>query len=423
MKRTIIAAWCILFSLGMCAQKALIIHKKDGTKIEFPVKAISDLRFTDKAIIEDNDYTRITHHIVYTPATPDETIDVAFYVFCQSGMEVGDAGICYSTTSGDFSNRIPYKEMYIKYNGNVTSERKIYGTDTLFYGEITGLEFETTYYCHSYVNYQGTYYYSEEYSINTGKPRMSWYGATVDPELYAETGFVMPSEEAWNALTSSSSHINHRPAFLLDEWNRYATPERVKEMKSLCNTTIECSDGTLYLLDAVDEGFVAHVMELCSKEIVMRGGEAEYNHSQEPVEVVCDAAWGVPGNVYWEYSGTTVTANPDLTYTTSLPLLANYKYKVEVVMAPETVDEEKLPNKYNLLFQNEYDELLNKSLAENATQCAVHSFEVITTQFVESVVRIGSRVGSRETGYDRSLRVAQIKITPIEPCFEEPIAE
>ena len=86
MKRTIIAAWCILFSLGMCAQKALIIHKKDGTKIEFPVKAISDLRFTDKAIIEDNDYTRITHHIVYTPATPDETIDVAFYVFCQSGM-------------------------------------------------------------------------------------------------------------------------------------------------------------------------------------------------------------------------------------------------------------------------------------------------------------------------------------------------
>ena len=92
-------------------------------------------------------------------------------------------------------------------------------------------------------------------------------------------------------------------------------------------------------------------------------------------------------------------------------------------MAPETVDEEKLPNKYNLWFQNEYDELLNKSLAENATQCAVHSFEVITTQFVESVVRIGSRVGSRETGYDLSLRVAQIKITPIEPCFEEPIAE
>ena len=155
----------------------------------------------------------------------------------------------------------------------------------------------------------------------------------------------------------------------------------------------------------------------------MLGGEAEYSHSQEPVEVVCDASWGVPGNVYWEYSGTTVTANPDLTYTTSLPLLANYKYKVEVVMAPETVDEEKLPNKYNLLFQNEYKEPLGKRMAENATQCAVHSFEVVTTQFVESVVRISGVVGSRETGYDRSLRVAQIKITPMEPYFEEPIAE
>lgn len=418
MKRTIIVAWCILFSLGMYAQKALIIHKKDGTKIEFPVKAISDLRFTDKAIIEDNDYTRITRHIVYTPATPDETIDVAFYVFCQSGMECRDAGICYSTTSGDFSNRIPYKEMYIKYNGNVTSERKIYGTDTLFYGEITGLEFETTYYCHSYINYQGTYYYSEEYSINTGKPRMSWYGATVDPELYAETGFVMPSEEAWNALTSSSPHINHRPAFLLDEWNRYATPERVREMKSLCNTTIECSDGTLYLLDAVDEDFVAHVMELCSKEIVIQGSEAEYSQSQEPVEVVCDASWGVPGNVYWEYKNSTPTGNPFLAYSTPLPLLANYKYQVEVIMAPETVDEEKLPNKYRLQFINKDNVTLGNDLAENATECAVHTYELTTAKFIESVVQIKGRVGSRETSFDRGLRVVQIRITPIEPIAE-----
>ncbi len=418
MKRTIIAAWCILFSLGMCAQKALIIHKKDGTKIEFPVKAISDLRFTDKAIIEDNDYTRITHHIVYTPATPDETIDVAFYVFCQSGMEFGDAGICYSTTSGDFSNRIPYKEMYIKYNGNVTSERKIYGTDTLFYGEITGLEFETTYYCHSYVNYQGTYYYSEEYSINTGKPRMSWYGATVDPELYAETGFVMPSEEAWNALTSSSSHINHRPAFLLDEWNRYATPERVKEMKSLCNTTIECSDGTLYLLDAVDEEFVARIIDMCDDEIILQGCEAEFSQCAGLDTITCDASWGVPGDTYWQYNSSKPTGNPVLTYTTATPLLANYKYKVEIIMAPETVDEEKLPNKYLLQFTNRSSTTLAKDVGENATQCAVYTVDITTTQFIESKVSIKGRVGSRETGYDRNIRIAQIKLTPIGPVNE-----
>ncbi|MBQ2434563.1 MAG: hypothetical protein II269_00335 [Bacteroidaceae bacterium] len=418
MKRTIIVAWCILFSLGMYAQKALIIHKKDGTKIEFPVKAISDLRFTDKAIIEDNDYTRIAHHIVYTPATPNKTIDVAFYILCQSGVEFWDAGICYSTTSGDISNRIPYKGMYIKHNGNITSEGKIYGTDTLFYGEITELEFETTYYCHSYVNYQGTYYYSEEYSINTGKPRMSWYGATVDPELYAETGFVMPSEEAWNALISTSPHINHRPAFLLDEWNRYATPERVRELKSQCDTTIECSDGTLYLLDAVEEGFVTHVMELCGKGITILGCESESSNSNTPDTIMCDASWGVPDNKYWEYKATSIPENTSLTYTTSVPLLANYKYKIEVIMAPETVDEEKLPNKYRLQFKNKENFTLGNDLAENATECAVHTYEVTTAKFVESSVLIKGRVGSRETGFDRNIRVAQIRITPIEPIAE-----
>lgn len=385
--------------------------------MEIPIRAINSFRFTGKAIVEDDDYTHIARHIVYTPATPAETIDIAFYLLCQSGMEFAEQGICYSTTSGDVSNKFPLRVSSIKHNWNVTTDNKIYGTDTL-YGEISGLEFETTYYCRSYVNYQGTYYYSQEYSINTGKPRMSWYGATVDPALYAETGFGMPTEEAWNALTSTSPHINHRPAFLLKEWNHYATPELIGELKSLCDTTLECCDGTLYLLDAVDEGFVAHIMDICGKEVVMQGGEAEHSNSQEPIEVTCDASWGVPGNVYWEYKNATPTANPNLTYTTSLPLLANYKYKVEVIMAPETVDEEKLPNKYNLWFQNEDNELLDKNLAENATQCAVHTFEVITTQFVESTMRISGKVGARETGYDRSLRVVQVRITPIGPISE-----
>ena len=422
MKRTIIAAWCILFSLGMYAQKALIIHKKDGTKMEIPAQAFEKFHFKGKAIVNDDDYTRVARHVVYTPVTSSKTLDISFYVLSQGDMDFTDHGICYSTTPGDVGNRLSFRESRNNHDWNVTGEGKVYGTDTL-YVEISGLEFETTYYCRSYVVYRGNYYYSREHSIYTGKPKMSWYGAKVDPMQYAETGFAMPSEEAWNTLVATSFHINHLPAFLLDEWDRYATPDRIEAMKAQSNTMLECCDGTLYLLDAVDEGFVAHVMELCSKEIVMLGGEAEYNHVQEPIEVACDASWGVPGNVYWEYSGTTVTANPDLTYTTSLPLLANYKYKVEVVMAPETVDEEKLPNKYNLLFQNEYKEPLGKRMAENATQCAVHSFEVVTTQFVESVVRISGVVGSRETGYDRSLRVAQIRFTPIEPCFEEPIAE
>jgi hypothetical protein len=133
---------------------------------------------------------------------------------------------------------------------------------------------------------------------------------------------------------------------------------------------------------------------------------------------MCDASWGVPDNKYWEYKATSIPENTSLTYTTSVPLLANYKYKIEVIMAPETVDEEKLPNKYRLQFKNKENFTLGNDLAENATECAVHTYEVTTAKFVESSVLIKGRVGSRETGFDRNIRVAQIRITPIEPIAE-----
>lgn len=93
MRRTIIAAWCILFSLGMYAQKALIIHKKDGTKLEVPAQAFEKFHFTGKAIVNDGDYTHIARYVVYSPATTSETLDIAFYVLNQSGMEFTEQGV------------------------------------------------------------------------------------------------------------------------------------------------------------------------------------------------------------------------------------------------------------------------------------------------------------------------------------------
>lgn len=87
-------------------------------------------------------------------------------------------------------------------------------------------------------------------------------------------------------------------------------------------------------------------------------------------------------------------------------------------MAPETVDEEKLPNKYLLQFTNRSSTTLAKDVGENATQCAVYTVDITTTQFIESKVSIKGRVGSRETGYDRNIRIAQIKLTPIGPVNE-----
>ena len=419
MKRYILAAWCIAFSLGLYAQKALIIHKKDGTKIEIPTKGIEGFYFTGKALVRDNDYTQMERYVVHTPNTPTKTLDLSIYFLVHSGMEFDDIGVCYSTQSGDVSNKASLwgGDTYIRYDGNVTGSGKIYGTDT-YYKEIHDLEYETTYYCRTYVNYQGNYYYSDEHSIHTGKPKMGWYGVKVDPADYATTGYVMPSEAAWEKLTATSKLINHYSDFLIEEWNRCLTSERIEALKPQCKQKLECMDGTIYVLETIDEEFVAHLIALCGGEVNIAGSDAEYAQTSEPVEVTCGAEWGVPGNMYWEYYPATVTGNPFLTFASPTPLLANYKYKLELVLAPKTEEGEKLPNKFNISFENEERVVLTRNSTNDPTQCTVYTLEVTTTKFVKSGLIMQGKVGAREKGFDRILRVAHVKMTPIGPVEE-----
>lgn len=418
MKRYIIAAWCIIFSLGLYAQKALIIHKKDGTKIEIPTQGVEGFYFTGKAVVNDGDYTQIVKHKEYIPTTPTGTLALTLYAAYHGGMKFDERGICYSTTPGDVSNKQPFTTEGSLVDINYSYEDdKDCNPDTLL-REISGLEFETTYYFRSYVSYQGRYYYSQEYSINTGKPTMGWHGAKVDPAKYTATGYVMPSDSAWETLTATSKYINSYTEFLVEEWNRFLTPERIELLKPQCRQKFDCRDGILYLIDTIDGDFVAHVMDICSKEVVFAGNAAEYKQSSAPVEVTCDAEWGVPNNVYWEYEPSTLTGNPNLTFTSPMPLLANYQYKLEFVAAPETVNEEKLPNKYNLSFKNQESETLGKNITPDPTQCTIYTFEVTTSQFIESSFVLQGKIGARETGFDRTTRVALVKMTPIGPIEE-----
>ncbi|MBR5235010.1 MAG: hypothetical protein IKV24_02300, partial [Bacteroidaceae bacterium] len=206
--------------------------------------------------------------------------------------------------------------------------------------------------------------------------------------------------------------------FLIEEWNRRLTPERIEALKPQCKQKLECMDGTIYVLEAIDEEFVAHLIALCSNEVIIAGGDAEYTQSADPVKVTCDAEWGVPGNVYWEYVPATITGNPKLTFTSPTPLLANYKYKVELVVAPKTEEGEKLPNKFNISFENAERVALTNNSTNDPAQCTVYTFEVTTTQFVMSSLIMQGKVGARETGFDRILRVAHVKMTPIGPAEE-----
>ena len=144
MKRYIIAAWCIIFSLGLYAQKALIIHKKDGTKIEIPTQGIDEFYFTGKAVVNDGDYTQIVKHKEYIPTTPTGTLALTLYAAYHGGMKFDERGICYSTTPGDVSNKQPFTTEGSLVDINYSYEDdKDCNPDTLL-REISGLEFETS---------------------------------------------------------------------------------------------------------------------------------------------------------------------------------------------------------------------------------------------------------------------------------------
>ena len=88
------------------------------------------------------------------------------------------------------------------------------------------------------------------------------------------------------------------------------------------------------------------------------------------------------------------------------------------MVAPKTEEGEKLPNKFNLSFENEESVALTKNSTNDPAQCTVYTFEVTTTQFVMSSLIMQGKVGARETGFDRILRVAYVKMTPIGPAEE-----
>ncbi len=84
MKRYISIGLCMLFAFNLSAQKALIIHKTDGTRIEIPVEETPRLYTTGKAVVHDNDYVHnhnVEVDIPHTyPEKPNHVAWVSLYI-------------------------------------------------------------------------------------------------------------------------------------------------------------------------------------------------------------------------------------------------------------------------------------------------------------------------------------------------------
>ena len=104
MKRIILTSLCAIFTLGLFAQKALIIHKTDGTKVEIPMSAVQGFAFGGKAIVNDDDYVQLTDVQLHSGVALDMTFGINLHTddphLCavENPQYGEDWGVLYATT-------------------------------------------------------------------------------------------------------------------------------------------------------------------------------------------------------------------------------------------------------------------------------------------------------------------------------------
>ena len=462
MKRIILTGLCAAFSFGLFAQKSLIIHMKDGTRKEIPMVAVEGFDFSGKAIVNDGDYTDISNSALHSDTELNITFKANFHtedpvIGAKEDPVYGtDWGVLYGTTPDvtiEDGTIVQVSEKQLKYVHDLLNQSidVVFGEAKTFNGIVNDapvdLEFETSYYLRTFVrkpadNYlEEKYFYSKELHINTGKPYMRYYGVTIDTAPYAETGYIIPSESAWRALKDQNPLFAGGDSItLMEYWQQCLRPEYIPLLKPLCSSVYECSDGKLYILDTINDDFVKYVVSILDDEMLMTGyaidpelagtNQSVYKGSTQ-THVQCDAKWNVPNNEYWKYTNTSPVGNPTITYVLPNPSLGNYTYKIEVTFAPDTeLSDTELenakPNKVTISYYcREADGTKKKT--QLAKKVEIDTREVVTLTF-DSVVASGfgwaeleikGEVGAREKNYDRVLRIAQIKVTPLGPVAGE----
>ena len=447
MKRVFLTIFCAIFALGLFAQKVMIIHKADGTKLELPIEAIAGFDFQGKAQVNDDDYTQLTNLKLYSGVNLDIVFDVVFHTddpYIQGSSYGTDWGILYSTSPDvaiENGTLVPLSDKHLqeRFVGDLadgTLHDVLLGESKKL-NDITNpspvdLEFETTYYFRSYVYSSGSneYFYSKVQSVYTDNPAMAYYGVEVDPALYP-SGYVLPTDEAWESLVERFPQFKvsnglYKPA-LTACWNEYLTTERVATIKAQCTTVYECCDGMLYVLDAIDDDFGHYALNYYLEPQVMTGYAAEEDCKRAIIQYVeCDESWGIPGNGYWKYSPITATGNPDVTIRFEKPLLANTAYDIEVTFAPDAEKLDTLPSKCDMKLSytgptgNAKATTLVKGLVTNkASEATVVSFVIPSIEgFGEAYLELSGKVKSKEKDYSRILRIAQVKVTYL-PVEEE----
>lgn len=395
----------MLVASGMAAQKTMVVHKKDGTKVGINMDGNLSVRHFGKSVNAADDYVQILSF------TGDKSAHSIRIKVDEDLTHVEEYGVVWSTLAG------------VTFDGNATLA--VNDGDSAY--SIQGaLQLYKPYYYRAYVKKAGNYYYSGEQS-HVFLPFMEEEtGYAVGAEYGGN--YAIPTEEAFKAIAGSYG-VEADTAIigqLTRAWRQWATPEKVAAISKDGAVAVQCEEGTLYKIDAVPADFVAEVLGgEGTFNVEVTAYNADYTEYLSVIDTIpCDKSLGLKDNRYFVLQP---FSSINLVYGLDMPRnLPGYVQEIHIVFAPETRDgETPLGTRVSGVWVERSNYNINVTLTEagggstvvvdnaEATDTLVFTYEGCK-DFSSDVFLLKSRVSNSQVAsglYTRQLRISEVYVT------------
>ena len=482
MKRYILTSLCLLTYLMLPAQEpkealfTVNAQTEDGRDTTFVVSAINANSFSfvggggkvtnpenGRQMIVDNvdlysyiDYEDPSSAIVKTIINPDLEFAEMGYCLSKKSKPRLPANLIIDNNSyitNDTVNGILFKccrcdLIYANpFDDNPNPVLALKADSKYFYPSFSNLEYGATYYLCPYVRFSnGEVMYGSELSFKTvltmesacqyEEDMAEWSVLNGEKGLALNTHALM---QVYNAYAADYGNLNKSRTALSTIMSSYLGSRDWSALKSNART-IQCTDGTLYVVNDVSKEFIDgfHNLFLAPSQVLspdlddVSFDEAFTNQTTTDVQYIsCESKWNVPDNHYLMASPLQNLKNTEMTVDVPFYLLAGKPYKIEILFAPVAeTDALDLPSKLRFswyaakpdgsvpaeskptsVFMNESSKdfvIPNSGNCESLVLDYTPDYIAVTNKLkIESHV-----LSSQASTYSKVIRIAQIKISP-----------
>ena len=299
-----------------------------------------------------------------------------------------------------------------------------------YYVKLYELDYMSTYYARPWVRLAGYLMYGGEVEFTT--PRTIEAAFLNEPDFsggyyYDEATGVVLNAQALTTLANGNEQFPLSGVSTSLEY--FLTDDMISSLKKQAYTTIECSNGTLFVVKNVPEAMVTQFTEYINEPLSFC--PTTYNESftknANPIEIKpCDPSWGLPYDSYMDVVSASEYANPSIAFDIPKYLLPQ-TYALSVVMINPDMENDLRPYKFRTSIYEQTEkgnysqqEIRNpkdggRNFISDSLRCDTVNLGTYTfSGRPGTIIQFQSNVSSRETSvYNREMRIAQINIVPI----------